>query len=566
MVEQSDRAREAGNLVEALDLLEQVAKTPHESKSTLLRLGIVYYLLGRFHDARSALEAALKLDADNAEALRYLAATLSGMGEFRHAITAAERAIALGPADAQTHNLLGVVHMQQGTFEEAAAHFHRALEIDPSDAMPLENLEVLRARFGGANIGVERLENTEAIRLRLIASLTAKLDDGSINSKEADQLASLTNNRRETFAIAHRIAQRFQDDAALTSSFATTLAVVRQNAGELAQALALRERAYALAPNHVETGNGLGWLLIAEGGARFGEGWKLFSETARVLNPRNFPDEVPNWRGEDLHGRKLFVFAEQGLGDALLALRFIPLLRARGIAVTLWVPSAIAGLACSISGHAEFYTSDARPDARALGCSHACGLLELVAAMNLSREDIKAAPRLSVPGERATLWADRIGLLPGKKVALTSVGNANRIDDWLRTVPVDALAPLAAMRGVSWVNVSVDDRDERRLAVDRLRMFDAALEFTDFVDTAAVLAAVDAVVAIDCAAAHVAGSLGKPLFLFKPTVIDWRWRIGSDETPWWPGTRVFEAQAPGRWDDAAQRLALELDQFLGGIA
>jgi tetratricopeptide (TPR) repeat protein len=562
MLLDSDRLRDQGKLDDALRLVEDVAKTIHHSAATLTRLGVLYYLSGRFHDAKSSFDAALKLDNEDGLALRYLAATLASQGDYKLAIATAERSIAIGAPNAQTHNFLGAIHMRQGTFEEAGTHFHRALEIDPTDLAPLENLEVLRARFGGARIGNEEHRHTEEIRARLIAELSGKLDAGVISAQEGDQLATLTNNRRETFALAMKIAGLFQDAPDLTASFATTLAVVRQNAGQLSEALALRERAFLLAPDGKEVQNGLGWILIAEGGKRWHEGWRLFSDSARALNPRNYPTEVPDWRGEDLRGQKLFVYAEQGVGDAILALRLVSILGQRGVSVVLWVPTAFAGLAKSIPGYAEFHTSEQRPDARVLGCTYACSLFGIIAALNLSAADVRTSPLLAVPAETKSLWKARLAGLPGRRVALTSVGNPGRIDDWLRTVPVEFLRPLAGIMDVSWVNLSVDQRDATQAVIEEFKMFDAAREITDFVDTAAVLDAVDAVVAIDCAAAHVAGSLGKPLFVFKPTVVDWRWQVGDDPAPWWPTSRLYAADAPGQWTNASERLAKDLAEHL----
>jgi hypothetical protein len=170
-----------------------------------------------------------------------------------------------------------------------------------------------------------------------------------------------------------------------------------------------------------------------------------------------------------------------------------------------------------------------------------------------------------VPAERKSFWQARLAALPGRKVALTTVGNPGRIDDWLRTVPIEFLGPLRGIQDVSWINLSVDKRDATDAVISAFEMFDAAAEFTDFVDTAAVLDTVDAVVAIDCAAAHVAGSLGKPLFIFKPTVLDWRWQIGDDQSPWWPSSRLYAADAPGQWTNAGERLAKDLNDYLQSL-
>jgi hypothetical protein len=304
-------------------------------------------------------------------------------------------------------------------------------------------------------------------------------------------------------------------------------------------------------------------MLASEGGARWAEGWRLKEEAARKMNPPAYVSEVPEWDGRALGQLRLFVYQEQGFGDAALALRFIPLLAARGIRVVLWVKSAFADVARSISGYEELLASETRPDPRQHGCSYAAPLVGLIRPLRLDPAAIRHPPILRAPEELTEAWRQRLHALPpGKRVGLAAVGNQNRADDWLRTVPAEVLAPLAQLPGVSWVNLSVDRRAETDALIGLFKMQDLTPQIRNYGDTAALASALDAVVAIDCSAAHIAASIGKPVWVLAPTFRDWRWQVGSDLRPWWPTVTLLRAEGPGIWTRAIAQLKQELEQFL----
>jgi hypothetical protein len=188
-------------------------------------------------------------------------------------------------------------------------------------------------------------------------------------------------------------------------------------------------------------------------------------------------------------------------------------------------------------------------------------LLGLIRLLGLRPAALKDPPVLRAPSELAARWHERFASLAGKRVGLVTSGNTNRSDDWLRTVPTEDLAPLAQLKGISWINLAVDSRPERAAAIDLLRMEDPTPQLRDYAETAAVIDALDAVAAIDCSAAHIAASLGKPVWVLAPTFPDWRWQIAEDTQPWWPTVRLLRAEAPGVFTNAIVRLARELESF-----
>jgi hypothetical protein len=400
------------------------------------------------------------------------------------------------------------------------------------------------------------------LRRGVIADLTSKLARQALTVDEADLLCTLTNNHRESFRIAEEISVQFETRDDLSSGLLINLAVVAQNRGDLAKTLSCYQRAAQIDDGGDEIRHGLGAAYISEGGERWLDGWRLVSSTYRRLNPRNYPHTVPQWLGQPVSGGRLYVHMDQGVGDALLGLRFLARVLDAGIGVLLWLPTRVRHLVEGLDARLEVIVSDDPPDPLQHGCVFACGLLELIAPLGIARDQIGAAPLLIVPEQIKARWRNRLASLPGRRIALCLLGNPARIDDWLRSVNPDALSSLGALKGVSWINLAVDDRPERRQLVERLAMHDVSRDLTDFAETAGALSAVDLLISIDCSTAHVAGSIGTPFWLLQPTMLDWRWQIGSEKSPWWPKARVYQASAPGSFSGAISSLSADLQAFI----
>ena len=147
-------------------------------------------------------------------------------------------------------------------------------------------------------------------------------------------------------------------------------------------------------------------------------------------------------------------------------------------------------------------------------------------------------------------------------IGLAAMGNPWRYDDWMRSVPLADLKPLQRLKDVGWVNLAVDARDDLTASIALLDMQNPAPEFKSFSETAAAIAALDAVVAIDCSVAHVAAAMGKKVWVLAPSSIEWRWRIGDDTSPWWPTASSLHCKRPGEWKIPIEQLVKELERFV----
>jgi len=225
----------------------------------------------------------------------------------------------------------------------------------------------------------------------------------------------------------------------------------------------------------------------------------------------------------------------------------------------LWVEPALASLASSVKGYENLIQGGARPDPRVLDCDYVCSLFALIPALGIEHQELKKTPTvLSAAPDRASATRNRLRALTARRVGLSYGGNPNRRDDWFRAVAPSALKPLANLGGISWVNLSIDERPDKAEVIRLLHMDDPMKEARDFEDTAAIISELDAVIAIDSSVAHLAASLGKPVWVLVPPILDWRWQIGSDTRPWWPNATLLRSAAPGEWDAVIRDLAAQL--------
>lgn len=316
-------------------------------------------------------------------------------------------------------------------------------------------------------------------------------------------------------------------------------------------------RAAALRPDWAEAHFERAQMLLlggdyGRGFAEYAWRWKRAATPARTFSR-------PPWRGEEARGKTILLYAEQGAGDAIQFVRYAPLAAGLGARVALACHDSLKRLFATVEGVAEVM-----PLFREGGpfeC-HA-PLMGLPAIYGTTVATIPArVPYLEVPAGTARLeFAADDGAV---KIGLAWAGNPAHANDRARSCPADALAPLAAIPGVRLFGLQVGVGAAETLA----RVFPGARDlgqgFGDFADTAAAIAALDLVIAVDTAVAHLAGALARQVWTLLPFAPDWRWLEARDDSPWYPTMRLFRQRVPGDWREVGERVAAALKAALEG--
>jgi hypothetical protein len=430
---------------------------------------------------------------------------------FEEALSAYDSGLRVAPDDPELHNGRGVTLLELRRPAEARDDFERALAADSDCLDALGNL-------GNALLKLNRPEEALAAYDRAL--------------KIVPNNAQLLTNR----AVALRRLDRPQE--ALMSA-----------ARALAEKPDFARARFVAGVTHLTLGNfAAGWRGYE---ARWGVG-------ALASQRRNFA--APQWRGaEALAGKTILLHAEQGFGDAIQFMRYAPLVAARGADVVLEVRRELMRLAASLPGVA---TTVAYGDALPPFDRH-CPLLSLPLAFATHEATIPAGiPYLQPVGDDIAAWRAR---LPQRRplIGLCWSGEHMYDNDLNRSVPLATLAPLLDVPGVQFVSLQRDLRDEDALHLARRsELVSIGQQFTDFADTAAAIAALDLVISVDTAVAHLAGALGKPLFLLLPLAADFRWLRERSDSPWYPTARLFRQPRFGDWASVVAAVRAEVQQIV----
>jgi tetratricopeptide (TPR) repeat protein len=475
-------------------------------------------------------------------------------GRLAEAEAVCRRVLEADPNVAEAENLLGVIAHQNGRLGEAIAHVERATELAPQVALFHANLGEMYRLAGSPKLAVKEARRALAITPRMgeaLSNLGAALYDlGDFEEAAAANRRAVA--ARPEFALGHgnlgnalHALKRFDEAIAsyrraiaLDPDYAdawANLGTTLHHAGEFEEGVAVLRHAIALAPEHANAHCGLGILLLMRG--EFAEGldeyeWRLRSSERK--GPR-FP--VRPWQGESLAGKHIYVEAEQGFGDTLQFVRYLPLLAARGARVSFRMHQELSEL-----------MRESLPGIKVLGDRgdpgpHDCDavLLSLPFLFRTRLETIPAqVPYLRPPADAIARWQKRLAAPGAIKVGLVWAGNPKHANDMRRSLELKALAPLFAVPGTNFVSLQVGPRAADARRIRELR--DLSKQLTDFTETAAAVAALDLVITVDTSVAHLAGSLGKPVWVVLPWVTDWRWMFEREDNPWYPTMRLFRQQ------------------------
>ncbi len=437
-------------------------------------------------------------------------------------------ALTLEPAQAAAADLLGVLETQ--TSGDGIAWLARACRLNPDAAAP-------HAHLGKALLVAGRPCAASSALRRAVA-----LDPGDADALDAFGLAEHALNRYESAA---QWLARAVEAAPGRPDTLVNLGVVLRDARRFAQADARFAEALALAPGRadVHLARAVGRLVRGDLAA----GWEGFERRWR-----RFPS--PAWAGEAVEGRTVLLHAEQGFGDTIQFARYAPMLARRGARVVLAVQPGLVRLLRGLDPAVMVLAQSDPPPAHDAHCP----LLSLPRGFGTTLATVPAQiPYLAADPEAAAAWRERLAARPGLRVAFVWAGNPKHINDRNRSIPVDALAPLFGVPGIRPFSLQTADaaRSAHRLPLENLEP-----HIRDFADTAAVLANLDLVVAVDTAVAHLAGAMGRPCWVLLPYAPDWRWLLERSDSPWYPSLRLFRQERPGDWGPVIGKVAAALSE------
>ena len=565
-----------GRLEEALAGYDKVATLKPDHAEALNNRGNTLAELSRQEEALASYERALAIRPDYAEALNNRGNALAELCRFEEALASYDQALAIRPDYAEALNGRGNILRHRKRFEEALASYDRALAIRPdySEALNNRGIALLELqRFDEALASYDRAlanrpENADALNNRGIVLRQLKRFEEALASYDL----ALAIRPDDTEALNHRgitlwELNRFEEALA---SYDRALAIRRDNPHalnnrgkalrelkRLDEALASLDRALQLGPGNADHRLNRGLLLLLLGS--FADGWREYESrrTTKEWGERTF--NGPEWAGEDVSGKRVLLYAEQGLGDTIQFARFARSVAGRGASVILEVQARLGALMQRLDCGAIIVPLGEQPPNFDLHLP----LMSVPFVLGWAPEQgAGEIPYLSADPTRVDRWSSR---LPARtfRVGIAWQGKPDAPIDKGRSIPLKAFAPLGRIPGVTLISLQKGPGVEQLadlppgMVVETLGAdFDSGPDA--FVDTAAVMMHLDLIVTSDTAVAHLAGALGRPVWIALRHVPDWRWMIDHEDSPWYPTARLFRQTRPEEWNEVFERMAREL--------
>jgi len=562
---------QAGNLAEAEKLYRQVLEISPFHNDSYNLLGVIALQVGRFDVAVDLISKALTIEPNIALYHSNLGNAWKGLGRFDAALDCYRRALVLQPLYPEAHVNMGVALLDKRQLDEAASAFRKAIELKPDIPEAhnnLGNVLIEQALFEDAIVAYRR---ALALRPHYPEALN-NLSTALKNIGELDQALHACQkalNIRSDFPEAHN-----------------NISIIHKKCGNLDEAVVSSRRAIELSPRLAEAHYNLGIALAAQGKtddavlsyrtaiklknefpnahtnlamallARgdWAEGWQEYEWRWKTERLQKFkrPFTQPQWRGEAASGKTLLIHAEQGYGDTLQFCRYAALATKAGLKVILEVQKPLVRLlnqSSSIEIHAfgdDLPTFDLH-----------CPMLSLPLAFQTTLTTIPHQPSyLKAQKEDIKTWETRLKAVPNKglKIGLAWSGSTTTESHEQRSFAPEQWAPLLKLTDCHFVSLQKD----APTAPSELGMTDFMAEMHDFADTAGLIANLDLVITADTAIVHLAGALGKPVWLIDRFDPDWRWLLGRNDSPWYPSLRIYRQATPGDWCSVMQNITHDL--------
>ncbi|WFU82238.1 tetratricopeptide repeat protein [Bradyrhizobium sp. CIAT3101] len=496
-----------GRCDEALNVIDQAIQLRPDDAELWRQRGDIFIQLARLDQALPSFQQTLKLDPYHPDALYKSGALLHKLERNEEAVAALDLSDSLCPNHAPTLRTRAWVLYCLKRFEDSAADGRRAHELDPDNAEICNNLGLSLRRLGRNDEALAWFDKAISIKPRFV--------DGFDN-----KLVALFQLHRfdEVFALSDRM-----NSLGLSSTVT----------------------AWNVSLAHLLTGN-----LEA--------GWRGHQARLKLSSARHPQFQRPMWLGEDdIAGKTILVAADEGLGDTIHFVRYVPMLAERGARVILVVQDPLHRLMSTLSGASLCIPRSAMGTLPAFDLH--CPISSLPLAFKTRIDTIPSGPYLPAPPDSLVqAWENRLGPRTRLRVGLVWSGDPHHVNDETRSIPLRTLTGILDV-DASFVSLQKAPRPHDAAVLrERSDIVDLTADLTDFTDTAALISCLDLVITVDTSVAHLAGALGRPTWILLPWTPDYRWLLDRADSPWYPSVRLFRQTETRDYESVLDRVREEL--------
>lgn len=578
---------------ESIGWIDQaIAQNDSHADAYFLR-GEAQQMAGQYQAAAASYDAALDLKPQHADALNNRGNAYFSLGLYERALESYDRAVELSPERASFQNNRGLALKALGQHQLAVTCFEQAIALDKEYGLARFNLGLSLFAMGRFPQAVAC--HAEALRLmpghvpshwghadalcatgEYAASLESYNRALSLEPANAD----IHNNRGLALHYWGKHEAALADfDAAIRLNPRHADALCNRGMaldalGRHAEALAPYETALSLAPDHAAAHFNHALCNLTLG--NFSAGWPEYEWRWKTeqLKSTQLICAPPLWLGKEaLRGKRILLHAEQGLGDSLQFCRYLPMVSALGAEVLVQIQPSLVTLVERISGVSRVIAQgEPLPE-----FDFHCPLMSLPLAFATTRDTVPCPSRYVSPSKaKSQTWDERLGPRTLPRVGLVWAGAPHasravqRPVDQRRSIPLSSFAPLRSARA-QFYSLQKGEAAAAQLgnllntSWDGPQIIDHTAALHDFEDTAALIDQLDLVISVDTSVAHLAGALGKPVWLLNRVDTCWRWLSVGDRSPWYPTMTIFCQQSAGEWDDVIASVHSELERFTSTV-
>ena len=487
----------------------------------VIKVGLSHHQSGRFNEAKAMYMQVLAQEPENFDALHLLGVLAHQVGKHDLAVDLIERAVRQNPENAVAFNNLGEAYKGLKRLDQAERCYRKALELSPNFVEVCSNLGNTLKDLGRPEEAVQVFRHALVINANFLP-------------------------------VYHILGTLLQD------------------LGELDQAQACFAQALALKADYADAGAGLAKLQLLRGDYR--QGLSYFRQRCLLGsdNPAGRSREAlrqleeqgqARWQGESLEGRRLLLITEHGAGDNLMMMRYLPLIKKGGAGrITAYATPHLTRLLFNLGCLDQVVSmTDPLPFGE---FDLYCPMMSLPHLFETGIDTIPAkVPYIRLPNEIHEQWRSRMDRVAGVKIGLTWAGGKLSSTYARRSIALKQFHPLLEVPEVQLVSLQKGKEADQAKAL-AWDLYDCMHECKDFLDTAALIEQLDLVISVDTSVAHLAGALGKPVWLLNCFESEWRWMRDRDDSPWYPSMRIFRQKQRGAWDEVIKQVAEQLETFV----
>jgi tetratricopeptide (TPR) repeat protein len=501
---------QAGNLIEAEPLYRQILQQQPQHVEALSMMGVIFCQRGNLEQGIALYRQVLAIRPEHRQTRENLNLALWKQGKrwMDEAIANFNLAINFAPGNVPTHNLLAGIYLEQGLYEQAITLYQQSLAADSTNVTALNGIGGALQFQGKPNFAVHFYQRA---------------------------LASQPDNIDSLIGMSKAMLDQGNSD----------------------EALSYLKRAISLHPNHPAARYNRALILLLQG--NFQKGFVDYEWRFQTGEFPPCPFKQPVWDGAPLKGQTLLLHAEQGLGDTLQFIRYAAIATQSGGRVIFTCHRPLLRLLSNLPGISEFIPLGLPLPAFDVYAP----LMSLPKILGTTLDTVpNLVPYIHPPDSDWHLPIAPIASTPNQpilKVSIVWAGGNLYKHNQRRSLPLAAFQPIldqpavavySLQKGIAQVEIAEIGWESR--------LYDLSSHLNDMADTATAIAQLDLIITVDTSVAHLAGALGKPVWLLLSHVADWRWMMDRDDTPWYPTMRLFRQQHPGDWQALMQRVVVEL--------